>query len=217
MNAAVPLAVYDFDGTMIRGDSIVDYLRFAYARGQISPGTLLRAAMDGLCNRLGLISAGKAKYNALRFRDRLTAEAQNELDLAFAEQLFARVRPDALRQISQDRADGRLIVLLSASTDNYMLPLSRHLGVDALICTRIDDLPDGNCRGTAKVARLQAWLTENSITPDYPASAAYGDSISDESILALVGHPAAVNPTARTLRRFQSRFPVLRWSDKDQL
>ena len=43
MSPAVPLAVYDFDGTVIKGDSIVAYLRFAHARGQISTAALLRA------------------------------------------------------------------------------------------------------------------------------------------------------------------------------
>ena len=214
MSPAVPLAVYDFDGTVIKGDSIVAYLRFAHARGYITPAALLGAAMNGLYSRLHLLSAGEAKYRALRFRERMTTEARNELDLAFAEELFTRVRPGALAQIARDRTAERLIILLSASTDNYMHPLADRLGVDKLICTRLDELPDGNCRGAAKVRRLQMWLSENGITPDFPASAAYGDSLSDEPVLALVGHPAVVNPTARVQKRFQNRFPVLRWPDR---
>ena len=76
MSPAVPLAVYDFDGTVIKGDSIVAYLRFAHARGYITPAALLGAAMNGLYSRLHLLSAGEAKYRALRFRECMTAEAR---------------------------------------------------------------------------------------------------------------------------------------------
>ena len=145
MSGGTPLAIYDFDGTMISGDSIVAYLRFAHARKALTLRELCAAAAAGLLSRLGLLSAGEAKRRALR---------------------------------------------------------------------RIAELPEGNCRGEAKVRRLRAWLDENGITPDFPASAAYGDSAGDAPVLALTGHPTLVNPTRRALRKLKGRFPAVHWSDQ---
>ena len=214
MSTPTPLAIYDFDGTLIPGDSIVAYLRFAFAKGYVKLPSLLCAACSGIASRMGLMSAGEAKHRALRFRSAMTPEAGAELDGAFAETLLARLRPDALTRMARDHAAGRRIVLLSASTDNYMQPLAERLGTDALICTRLSGLPDGNCRGQAKVDRLNAWLSETGLTPDYPASAAYGDSVSDAPVLALVGHPTLVNPSRRTKRKLKDRFPVEHWPDR---
>ena len=214
MSAGTALAIYDFDGTLIAGDSIVAYLRFARSRGVMPLHGLLAAALDGLRCRLGRLSPGEAKSRALRFREKLTAEEQTALDGDFAELLFSRLRPGAICQMAQDQAAGRFILLLSASTDNYMLPFSRRLGADGLICTRIAGLPEDNCRGEAKVGRLKAWLAENRMTPDFPASAAYGDSEGDAAVLALVGHPALVNPSRRTAQRLKGRFPVIHWDEQ---
>ena len=214
MSGGTPLAIYDFDGTMISGDSIVAYLRFAHARKALTLRELCAAAAAGLLSRLGLLSAGEAKRRALRFLERLTPEARAALDRDFAELLLRRLRPDAICQMAQDQAAGRLILLLSASTENYMAPLAGRIGVGGLICTRIAELPEGNCRGEAKVRRLRAWLDENGITPDFPASAAYGDSAGDAPVLALTGHPTLVNPTRRALRKLKGRFPTVHWSDQ---
>ena len=214
MSAPVPLAIYDFDGTMIPGDSIVAYLRFAFARGYLKLPALLGAAFSGLASRMGLMDAGEAKRRALRFRSALAPEAGAELDSAFAETLLTRLRPDALTRMARDQAAGRRIVLLSASTDHYMQPLARRLGVDTLICTRLSELPGGNCRGEAKLSRLEAWLHDTGLTPDYPGSAAYGDSASDAQVLALTGHPTLVNPSRRARRKLKDRFPIENWPDR---
>ena len=205
------LAIYDFDGTMIRGDSIASYLSFAFRYGCLSPGRLMRAGLSVFLYKLRIISAGEAKRRALCFLDRLNDEKQRKLDTAFAAHLCHRIHPDALKQMDQDRAEGRKIIILSASTDNYMHPLADLLGADALICTKLNELPAGNCRGEAKVSRLYSWLTGQGFEPDWAASAAYGDSLSDMPVLDLTGHPALVNPAARTLRRLSRHYPILNW------
>ncbi len=216
MSAPVKLAVYDFDGTLIRGDSIVAYLRFAMKRGCLSPFSFLKAAFAGLMNSLGLWTPGKAKAWALRFWQKLPKDKREALDRDFAETLLGRIRPGGLCQMVQDQAAGRTVLLLSASTDNYMLPLSERLGADGLICTRISDLPEGNCRGYAKVERLKEWLTERGWEADLSASAAYADSLSDEPILALVGHPVLVDPKPEVLKQLGSRFPSVHWPDPEE-
>ena len=213
MSRPAALAVYDFDGTMIRGDSIVAYLRYAHARRRMGFPALLRAGWAGLVSRMGVLSAGEAKRRALSFRDRLTEEERCALDTAFAITLRDSIRPAALRQMAQDHAAGRKIVLLSASTDNYMLPLAALLKVDALICTPAGLLPEGNCRGAEKVRRLEAWLAEKGLTPDRPTTVAYGDSRSDAPVRARAGTAYLVNPRRRVRRKLS--YPCLHWPEKE--
>ena len=52
-----PYALFDFDGTLIRGDSIVRFVRYAHARGLIGAGGLLRFALA--------VCAGVAVYFGL--------------------------------------------------------------------------------------------------------------------------------------------------------
>ena len=210
------LAVYDFDGTMIRGDSIAAYLLFAARRGCLSPFGLLGAAGWGLLQRLGRADAGRAKAKALRFRRRMTPGAREALDSEFAGRLFRRVRPAALLRMAADQAAGRYMVLLSASTDHYMAPLNRLLGFDLLVCTHEADLDDpaGNCRDAEKVRRLRAALAEQGVEADWAGSWAYADSAGDEPVLGLVGHPVLVSPSRRTARKLGGRFPVEDWTAK---
>ena len=207
------LAIYDFDGTMIDGDSIAAYLMFAWRRGCLSLPGLLRAAVCGLLQRLGRLTAERAKGQALRFRQRMTPEAREALDDAFADRLMAKLRPAAVRQMAADCATGRVMVLLSASTDNYMVPLNRRLGFDLLVCTREEDLERAgtNCRGPEKVRRLREALAERGLAADWPQSQAYADSASDGPVLGLVGHPVLVCPGRRTLRKLGKQYPTEDW------
>lgn len=56
-----PYALFDFDGTLIRGDSIVRFVRYAHARGLIGAGGLLRAALWAVAYGLHLTTAERAK------------------------------------------------------------------------------------------------------------------------------------------------------------
>ena len=70
------LAIFDFDGTMIRGDSVVSYLFFARKQRLLSAGRLLWAGLFACLFRLGLTDAGRAKSAALAFRKDVPAEKQ---------------------------------------------------------------------------------------------------------------------------------------------
>lgn len=62
-----PYALFDFDGTLIRGDSIVRFVRYAHARGLIGAGGLLRAALWAAAYGLHLTTAERAKRESLSF------------------------------------------------------------------------------------------------------------------------------------------------------
>jgi phosphatidylglycerophosphatase C len=94
---------------------------------------------------------------------------------------------------------GHRVVLASASLEPYLLPLGRLLGVDGVVCTRLEQGPDGrltgrldgaNCRGPEKERRVVEWLREHDLAD--ATLWAYGDSRGDAELLARADHPVWV-------------------------
>lgn len=208
------LACFDFDGTMIRGDSIVSYLKTARRRGLLSRRGMASVLWHTICFFLGLENSDETKTRALRFRKKLTAEAQESLDREFAlQELLPRIYPGALTQWKTHQAEGKKMLLVSASTDNYMHWIADALGADALLCTRLtpDGRVTGNCKGEEKVRRIRAWLRQEGIGADWEASFAYGDGKSDLPMLRLAGHPVQVNPK-RKLKKAAPEMARADWT-----
>ena len=189
-------AVFDFDGTVIRGDSIVALLRLARRQGYLSLPGLAYSALCGILYYLHLMNAMAAKRRSHAFLTRMRPAEREKLLRSFADSLVSRAYPDALRQMAAHHQKGDLVVLCSASCQCYMQYVAPLLGADALLCT--PSAPDGqclgpNCRGQEKVRRVTAWLAENGLPGD-AICAAYGDSKGDAPILRASREPVLVNP-----------------------
>lgn len=189
------VAVFDFDGTLIRGDSVVALLLYAGRRGCASPFFLLRAAWYGALYHLKLTDALTAKKASHSFLSRMDASQRETFLRDFARTLTERVFADGRKQMQAHRDQGDLVVLCSASCQCYMRYVAELLNVDALLCTPC--APDGNvlgpnCRGEEKVRRVDAWLADNGLTRSAVA-AAYGDTAGDAPILRVSRQPVLVN------------------------
>ena len=216
MDGKRALACFDFDGTMIRGDSITAYLRLARRRGYLSPAGMIGVGVHTGAYFLNLETGDQVKTHALRFLSRLTDRQRRALDEDFVRQeLIPRIYPDALAQWKKHQADGCVMLLVSASTENYMRLIADYLRADCLLCSRVsrDGVVTGNCKGDEKVRRINAWLRVHAIQPDWPASFAYGDSFGDLPMLRLAGTPVQVNPKKK-LRRAAPDMAQVRWSEK---
>ena len=209
-------AFFDFDGTMIPGDSIAAFVRYARKRGIMSRREFFKALLAAARYVLGLTDAVYSKNAALRFRMRLSPADREALDRAFVQDcLLPRLYPQAKACIASHRKAGRTLVIVTASTDNYMRFVADALGVSALLATPL--FPDGtvgeNCRGEEKPRRIEAWLREQGLEADFASSFAYGDSKSDLPMLRLCGHPVQVNPK-KALRKAAPEMEAVRWSKK---
>ena len=197
------LAIFDFDGTMAPGDSIVYLLRYAWKKGKLRPRDiplLLPAAILGNVEK----TVERGKSLALRFMRRINQEDQQAFFTDFVQHdLLPRLYPAAIKRMMQHRAQGDLILIVSASTDCYMALLKNFLPVHAVLSTPVDALGrvTHNCRGPEKVRRVQAWLKENGVEADFANSCAYGDSPSDAYVGRLTGNPVCVNAKKELIRR----------------
>ena len=209
----VSLALFDFDGTLIPGDSVAYYLRFARKEGAVSMSEFLRALWAATLYGMKHMTDADSKSVGLAFRKRHDQKYLEELDQKFVNQvLLPKVYAEGKKQIAKHRQEGNLLVLVSASTENYMRLVADALDFDTVLCTPIE--ADGtirrNCKGDKKVQRVKDWLAENALTADLASSFAYGDSKSDLPMLRFVGHPVQVNPK-KALRQLAPEMAQENW------
>ena len=209
----VSLALFDFDGTLIPGDSVTYYLRFARKKRAVTMREFFIALRAAALYCMKRMSDADSKSAALAFRKRHDSQYLDRLDREFVEQiLLPKVYAEAKNRIALHRREGKILEMVSASTENYMRFAAEALGFDALLATPIE--PDGairrNCKGETKVRRVEAWLAEKSLTADFVSSCAYSDSKSDLPMLRLVGHPVQVNPRKK-LRKLAPEMETENW------
>ncbi len=182
------VALFDFDGTLTRRDTLMPYLRFVVGTPAFLAG-VARLAPSLLAYTAGLLRNDRAKEavltHFLRGRSIGTLREAGEI---FARRTLPRmVRPQALGWLSRHRARGDVCVLVTASLDVYVEPWSKAQGFDAILCSRLETegnavtgrLAGGNCYGEAKVRRIKEWLAGRETTEVW----AYGDSRGDREML----------------------------------
>ena len=207
------LAVFDFDGTLIKGDSIIAYLLLA-RRLKALPlprflGILLRAPLYAL----GILSDTAYKTYSLQFYAGLSPERKVALDRVFVDEVLL---PNLFKQgkaaLEAKKQEGYHVLLLSASTENYMQYVHEALETDGLVCTRLDENARVilNCKGENKVTLLQEYLKKQQLEADWDSSCAFGDSKSDLHIMNLVGNPIIVNGK-RKLKKAAPQYPRVHW------
>ena len=197
-------AFFDLDKTVIAKASVVAFGTPFYKEGLISRRTILRA----LWGQLVYLHLGADEEKIARMRSSVLALTkgwdQARVQAIVEEALEATVEPiiyaEALELIDAHRAAGRLVVIVSASPEEIVLPLARYLGVHEAIASRalIDDEGRYSGRmeldafGPAKATAMHELAARRGI--DLGASWAYSDSATDIPMLEVVGHPVAVNP-----------------------
>jgi HAD superfamily hydrolase (TIGR01490 family) len=203
-------ALFDFDGTLIRGDSIILLCLYAYRKGYMSRRYAAKALHTALLYGLRLCPPVRAKERVLSFLVGMTDAQLSTIAEDFCQTvLVPRLRPQGLETIRTHRAAGHEVLLVSASSIFYLKRLQARLGVDDIIGTRLDVDETGvfagqvcgeNCRGLQKPLRLAEYLAAKGDRLDYDSSFAYGDSYSDLPMLRLCAHKVAINPKARLWR-----------------
>lgn len=219
------LAIYDMDRTITRTGTYTPFLLHAAAR--LAPWRLLLAPAVPLA-MLAYVARAIDRKRLKEINQRLLlGGAVSRAKLApvtasFADRILAtNVHPGALRQIAEDRAAGRRLVLATASYRLYVADIAARLGFDDVIATGtmtgLDDhiLPvvDGeNCYGPAKLRMIEAWMAAQGLDRRDVAVRFYSDHVSDGCVLDWADTPFAVNASAK-LRAMAARkgWPLLDW------
>jgi len=217
--ADTKFALFDFDSTLCKGDSILPFLFFCIRKREASPLQLAKATAAFAKQKLHPDSVSAAKAATLSFLKGRSAESIRALGQAFfRERLRKDFFPEGLEELKKLKQQGYTILIISASPDCYMQVLPEFMPVDGVLATRC--LPDENdcfsgvvgenCKGYQKPLRLAEYLAAHGLRLDYEASCAYGDSASDAPMLQQTANPVCVNPR-KGLRESVPGARVVHW------
>ena len=192
------VAFLDLDHTLLSADSNQLWMDFLHSQQLITADDVQQHErfMDDYAN-------GMLDFEALQaFRTGLDA-ALPPLGLAACRSSFERdvllpaVAPQAPALLSELRAQGMRIVIVSATRAKLVEPVARHLGVDHVIA---------GCFGRQKVQAVEAWLSsQGSSLSQLEQSCFYSDSHNDLPLLEAVASPVVVDPDPRLARLARDR------------
>jgi len=216
-------AIYDMDRTVTRHATYTPFLIHCATRR--APWRLLFLPLviaSMLAYVMKLIDRGRLKeinHRLLLGQKRHPHELKPLLD-SFAEKMVAtNVRPGAREAIARDKAEGRRIVMATASYRFYSREIADRLGFDDCIGTnsilgldeRVHAKIDGeNCYGPAKLKMIKAWLESSGLERGHVRF--YSDHASDKPAFEWADEAVAVNPHDKLERLAAERgWPQVDW------
>lgn len=199
------LAIFDIDGTLVRGSSERKFWRYLARRGRQGPRQIL-AYLLFLIRYLptgGIHTARKNKAYLSGMRiEQVEALARDFV----TERLLTDLYEPAVQRLRQHLRRGDVVVLMSGTLHSIARALADHLGVQhvcATLCSQRNGVflaqpPEIHPFDAAKLSLAKQLADEFGI--ELGNVCAYGDSVHDLYLLAAVGEPVAVQPDAGLLR-----------------
>jgi HAD superfamily hydrolase (TIGR01490 family) len=212
------LAVYDMDRTVTIGATYTPFLLHCAIRR--APWRLLflpLVMLSMLAYVVRLIDRARLKEinHRLLLGAKIHPRDLKPLVDSFADaQLASNIRPGARAAISRDKAEGRRLVLATASYRLYADAIAQRLGFDDVIGTGsiigLDErvhakILGENCYGPAKLRMISDWLDKSGLKGGHGHVRFYSDHVSDAPAFEWSDEPVAVNPHAKLRRLAQQR------------
>lgn len=183
------IAAFDFDGTIIRTDSLKEYVIYSWGLKRFSMGLLILSPIL-LLWKLRIISNHMAKEQLFSyFFKSMSADEFNDNCRKFSKVISESLRSEIFAKLNWHRGKGHKIVIISASIDNWIRPWATEHNIDEVIATEIEiknkaltgKFKTRNCSGKEKVSRF----LERYPNRDEYYLYFYGDSRGDREMLKL--------------------------------
>jgi len=206
-HGAATAAIFDFDGTLIPGYSILSFVAERVRQREIGlaevgrTARMLLEAAAGAATQRDMIEQGMAEWRGKRVRD---MEALGER--IFRRDLEPDLFPEMRDIVDAHRRCGHMLVLASSAGHFQLDPAARHLGIEHVLCTRLA-VRRGRLTGRAagpilwgehKARAVQEFAARHGI--DLERSFFYADGDEDEALMHLVGKPRPINPGPQLAR-----------------
>jgi HAD superfamily hydrolase (TIGR01490 family) len=201
-------AFFDLDKTIIATSSSTAFGRSFYAGGLLTRADALRTAYARFLFEIG----GADERQTSRLRDALSQLVRgwdvSRVREIVAETIHEHIDPivyeEALALIRRHQANGRDVIIVSASGAEVVAPIADLLGAEHWIASElevVDGIYTGEITfyayGQAKADAIVELARQRGY--DLASSYAYSDSITDAPMLNAVGHGFVINPD-RALR-----------------
>jgi len=199
------LAIFDLDNTLLAGDSDFQWGQFLMEEGLLErekhEARNIEFYEDYKAGRLDI-------YAFLEFQLKpLSDHPRARLDELHKQYMARKVRPmmteKARALVNQHKANGDLLMIITATNSFVTGPIAAEFGVDHLIGTDPEQV-NGEFTGKVaglpsfqegKVTRLNDWLSAHGKSlADFGTSWFYSDSHNDLPLMKRVSQPVAVDP-----------------------
>lgn len=204
------LAIYDMDRTVTRRATFTPFLLHCALR--LAPWRLLfvpLVLLTMLAYLARVITRGRLKelnHSMLLGRSIGPAELKTVVASFADAQVAHNIRPGARAAIARDKAEGRRVVMATASYRFYASAIAERLGFDDVIGTGamigldqrlLSRIEGENCYGEAKMRMVADWVDKSGLTGKHGHVRFYSDHASDAPVFEWSDQPVAVNPHAK--------------------
>ncbi|WP_241157234.1 HAD family phosphatase [Adlercreutzia sp. ZJ242] len=219
----VRIAVFDFDGTTLTGNSPVMLVRHLAREGKLAPSVIARILVWGGAYKARL-PQNESWVRGLvfsAFHGKPVAQVNEYLRAFYRRKVSPRVRAEAVRAMRAHLDAGHVVVCVSATFEPIIAAamlehpiqyaIATRMRVDAYGCytTQVEGLP---VEGEEKVAALARFADERFGAGRWEVGWAYGDHHSDRALLASAREGHAVTPDRPLKRTAQERgYEILDW------
>ena len=216
-------AFFDFDGTVISG-----YSATAFIQEQIKRGTLSVRELVELIGAMGSFGLGRMGFSAMMIAtSQFLRGIHEESYINFGRELFeshiARlIYPESRALVQAHLKKGHTVAIISSATPYQVEPAARDLGIEKVLCTRLEVDDKGyftgavvqpTCFGPGKVTAAESLAAEFGV--DLEKSFFYSDSDDDIQLLERVGNPRPLNPNSKLMMIADRRgWPVRRFGSR---
>ncbi len=218
-------AFFDFDGTLIAGFSASAMAEDRWRNRDISLGDLaktIKAAAQvgaGLADvdefmRVGVQSwRGRAHEDMVEFGERV-----------FTQKIADTIYPEAQELVRAHQRRGHTVVLTSSAIPYQVEPMAKHLGIDQVLCTRLEikdglltgEVADSPLWGPGKANAVQRFAQQHGI--DLDQSYFYADGDEDVALMHLVGKPRPTNPGSKLAAVARRRgWPIQQFTSRGRI
>jgi HAD superfamily hydrolase (TIGR01490 family) len=214
----MPLAIFDLDNTLLRGDSDHAWGQFLVDKevvdGQSYHRENERYYAEYQAGTLDIFAFLSFALRPLTRHDRATLEAWHREFMA--ERIAPMITGEARALVDSHRRRGHTLLIITATNRFVTAPIARAFGIEHLLATEPEErngrytgaVAGIPCFREGKVQRLRAWLADTGHTLE--GSWFYSDSHNDLPLLRLVDNPVAVNPDPALRQEAGARrWPVI--------
>lgn len=221
----MPLALFDLDGTLIDGDCVEHWLDYCMKNDILSHQEMWernRSFMEqyekGLMDIYSYIEFSMSTITAISI-NRLRNIVSDYIKKHIEDKVFIRAK----ELVSKHKAQGDRVLVISASPEFLVNPISALFGIEETIAITLKKENGFYCNqinGIApykegKVLNLQYWLLKNN-NSSMKGSYFYSDSHNDISLLEFVDNPVPTNPDS-LLKRYADQHNWAVLSTKEQI
>ncbi|MET3575081.1 HAD family hydrolase [Bhargavaea ullalensis] len=200
------VAIFDFDGTLYKGETfgfMMKHLKHHPAYGRLYGKFFRRILPVYTGYKLKLVPSPvmreKSMQHYLSPFNGFPAEELDDYFRGMAADMRSGFNPEIERRVREHADAGDRVMLVSGAFTPLLKEIVKDLPVDDVIGTeipykdgRFGNEPIRHIRAERKNERILETLGVAEV--DWSESSAYGDTLSDLSVLELTGHPVAVRP-----------------------